>query len=207
MAFRNAKIIKKLRTRGDYIKNEKWEKVEKISEEINVIKNDPEEFKKLTTPCSIFMTFETEEGYERALNLETAATEDTNIEHLKYWFSGKHQIEIQKASEPSDIIWENRQYTPMDRLKKKIIVSIIMFLLLLGSFMVIFYFSNISNKAVSKYPHIDPTTCEELNSGGEEYLQRAASASYRTNVAAEKLGFDVSYAKGYVQCFCDLRAE
>ena len=43
--------------------------------------------------------------------MDNAIENDSNLEHLKYWL-GDHTIEIQEASEPSDIIWENRQYTP-----------------------------------------------------------------------------------------------
>jgi hypothetical protein len=45
------------------------------------------------------MTFESEEGIQRALHLDD-----------KNWL-GDQEIEIQKASEPSDIIWENRHFT------------------------------------------------------------------------------------------------
>ena len=111
LAFKNSKIIQLLRKRGSLIQAEEWAKVDAVSDEINKLKNDPKEFEELTTPCSVFMSFESEEGYERAKELDTAIENDPNLEHLKYWL-GNHTIEIQEASEPSDIIWENRQYTP-----------------------------------------------------------------------------------------------
>ena len=111
MAFKNSKIIQLLRKRGSLIQEEKWEKVDAVSDEINELKKDPKEFEELTTPCSVFMSFESEEGYERAKGLDTAIKNDSSLEKLKYWL-GNHTIEIQEASEPSDIIWENRQYTP-----------------------------------------------------------------------------------------------
>jgi len=59
------------------------------------------------------MTFENEEGVNRALeSAETIANEeDGKYDHLKKWLD-THEIEIQQASEPSDIIWENRHFTP-----------------------------------------------------------------------------------------------
>lgn len=35
LAFKNGKIINLLRTRGDYIKKEKWDKISEIEAEIN----------------------------------------------------------------------------------------------------------------------------------------------------------------------------
>ena len=68
------------------------------------------EFKKLTTPCTVFMTFETEEGVERAMAFQKATDADPKLKHLQY-FCGDHEIKIRKAPEPSDIIWENRTFT------------------------------------------------------------------------------------------------
>lgn len=39
------------------------------------------------------MTFETEEGYERAKQMETAINENPNLERLRYWITD-HEIEI-----------------------------------------------------------------------------------------------------------------
>ena len=57
------------------------------------------------------MTFENEEGVNRALNYDDAIqANEEELSHLKTWL-GDHVIEIQQASEPSDIIWENRHFT------------------------------------------------------------------------------------------------
>jgi len=59
------------------------------------------------------MTFETEEGVNRALSYKEAvdaAPENYGLDVTK-WID-VHDIDIQEASEPSDIIWENRHFTP-----------------------------------------------------------------------------------------------
>lgn len=70
----------------------------------------------LQTPVSVFATFETEEGYRRATYFEEylglleageVKAEDSLICAEDKYILG-HEIEIQEASEPSDIIWENR---------------------------------------------------------------------------------------------------
>ena len=63
-AFKNAKIIELLFERGDIIKNENWEEMESIERRINKVKE--ENYDELTIPCSAFMTFENEEGVNRA---------------------------------------------------------------------------------------------------------------------------------------------
>ena len=135
-AFRNHEIINLLKKRGAAIKYEQWDKQAEIEDEINKLKS--EKFKELITPCSVFMTFETEEGVNRALNYDDAIEADwDNLGHLKKWL-GDHEIEIQPASEPSDIIWENRHFSPMDRKKKECIVWTILSFMLLVSFILIY---------------------------------------------------------------------
>jgi hypothetical protein len=48
------------------------------------------------------------------------------------------EIEIQAASEPTDIIWENRYFTEEERRFKSLIVSIIIALMLGLSFAIIY---------------------------------------------------------------------
>lgn len=47
-------------------------------------------------------------------------------------------IEIQEASEPTDIIWENRHFTPKQRTIKKVIVWTVIVFMLMISFFIIF---------------------------------------------------------------------
>lgn len=123
---------------------------------------------------------------------------------MKYWV-GKHEIEIQDASEPSDIIWENRQFTPWDRRKKEIVVYLIMFFMLFVSFIIIFVLSNIAAIALAKYPII--ADCENLiGYGDHDAMEKYAILEHRTNSALEEADFVVSYTKGYVQCFCNAEA-
>ena len=68
MAFDNADVINLLRKRGQAIRSEDEKARLSIEEEINEVKE--EQFEKLVNPCSIFMTFETEEGIKRALNMQ-----------------------------------------------------------------------------------------------------------------------------------------
>lgn len=107
LAFRNGDMISLLKQRGLCIKTEKWDQMREIEGKINEKKTQI--FNDLCHPCSIFMTFETEEGVNRCrLYDETVADNLEKFEHLRLWL-GKHELDIQEASEPSDIIWENRE--------------------------------------------------------------------------------------------------
>jgi hypothetical protein len=109
MAFKNAEVIKLLRERGTAIKTEQWDKQTEVEKKINELKG--EKLSELTTPCSLFLTFENEEGIARALKYDEAVEADPGLADCKHWL-GDEVIEIQPASEPSDIIWENRAFTP-----------------------------------------------------------------------------------------------
>lgn len=62
-----------------------------IDQKINAHKQ--ESLVRIMTPCSVFMTFENEEGVNRALSYDEAVEADENLSHLKTWL-GDHEIEI-----------------------------------------------------------------------------------------------------------------
>lgn len=148
-AFHNADIINRLATRGTYIKTEKWDKVKQINTQIAESLDDEEYLDKLQRPCSIFATFETEEGYNRACVYNDL---------IQMKFLGQ-DIEIQEASEPTDIIWENRFFTQETRRYKRIFVYFTIVVMLSISAVIIYRFTMISQKAKFKYPKVD---CGEM---------------------------------------------
>lgn len=77
------------------------------------------------TPSTALVTMESEEGYNRFL-----AIRDGPLPEVKVW----GQIPtIDEAPEPTDIIWENREYTPMQRTVRRFFVFIAIVILLLIS--------------------------------------------------------------------------
>ena len=133
-AYQNSELIHLLRERGTMIKKEKWDAMYKLDKKINKLKK--EHLEQFTTPCSIFMTMENEEGYNRALALTELARNDPAYSELNLWLN-KYEIDIQPASEPTDIIWENRHFTQRTRLCKSIFVTIFLVFLLACSFLMI----------------------------------------------------------------------
>ena len=157
MAFNNAYIVNQLSKRGTLIKTEKWDKVAELNQEIleklqnrenpEVNKQGDEEFflDKVQEPVSVFATFDSEEGYQRAKNW-------TIVPQRQFC---TQDLDIQEASEPTDIIWENRYFTPAQRSFKRVIVYCIILFMLTISGAIIFTCTNISLKLKFKYPIVD----------------------------------------------------
>jgi hypothetical protein len=127
-----------LKKRGEAIRADEFEKVDKIEAKINQLKE--RDLDKLTRPCSAFVTFENEEGFKRAtkFNEISAASDNLEIQSFPIFIPGIKPIRIKPASEPSDIIWENRMLTTRHRRIRKLVVAVVMFLALLGSIIFIF---------------------------------------------------------------------
>lgn len=138
IAFNNAKLINLLRKRGVAIHNQKWEEQRKIENQMNDLK--AEELESLITPCTVFMSLENEEGVMRAVKFNEYVDEEKTEERerLRKWL-GDEELEIKGASEPSDIIWENRHVTNKERFFKAVIVICVIGFALFISFSVIFY--------------------------------------------------------------------
>jgi len=68
-AFSNSNVISKLMQRGYAIKNEDYKKLNKINTAfVEQLAHDNDFLDVMQTPCSVFLTCESEEGYNRAIN-------------------------------------------------------------------------------------------------------------------------------------------
>lgn len=80
-AFDNAKIVDWLRERGDAIKDENWDKLDRVNDHIRRnLKKDSQLLDKLQRPCSLFVTFESEEAYNRALKYNEVIDNEDGLE-------------------------------------------------------------------------------------------------------------------------------
>jgi hypothetical protein len=112
-----------------------------------VVNNLFDDFDKLTVPVSAFITFEEEDGKIFALR----TTSSSRIIGQDFRFKG--------ASEPTDIIWENRHFTKWDYFKRQTFAYIIIAILLLGSFIVVFIVAKYSAIVSNRYPGVQ---CESI---------------------------------------------
>ena len=95
---------------------------------------------KLTRPCSAFVTLENEESFKRAsrFNQLSAESSSDEIRNFPIFLPGVKPIKVKAASQPSDIIWENRMLTTKNRRIRKLIVAGVMSAALIGSFLLVF---------------------------------------------------------------------
>lgn len=108
----------------------------------------------MVRPVDAFITFEAEDGKIIAEEYEP-----------KFNFSGKRQDAIKEfmdddlflveATEPTNIIWENRHWTPADYYKRTLQVFVIIACLLVISFIAIYSCKSFAISKSSKYPTVD----------------------------------------------------
>ena len=147
-AFDNADLINLLKKRGMFIKAEKYDDMRKINTQIDELNS--KNLAKYNRPVTAFLTFENEEGLNRCKAYTQVVESDDSFKHMETILGEK--VNFEDAAEPTDIIWENRRFTAVQRLQRTIIVTVCVLLLLLSSFSVIFICSSKSNEPLIKYP-------------------------------------------------------
>ena len=105
------------------------------------------DFESLTRPTACFIVFEEEDACNMALELKTDAK-----------LLGE-PMRFKRASEPTDIIWENRIYTATDYFFRQLVALIIIGVLLLGSFAFIYNVARKSAEIAAEFPNRD---CDAL---------------------------------------------
>ena len=137
-AYNNAGLIGLLKQRGAAIKGGNFKKVKEIEDKINEVKNT--NLDHYTRPVFAFLTFENEGGYEVGRKYES---DETALLECK--------INIKEATEPTDIIWENRHFTEEERNYNlnKVILNATMYLI--GSLIIITSLKVIATLVTSKY--------------------------------------------------------
>lgn len=66
-AFDNSVIINWLKERGKAIKNEHWDWLDDVNDKIRLnLKKDSKLLDQIQRPCAVFVTMNSEEGYNRA---------------------------------------------------------------------------------------------------------------------------------------------
>lgn len=145
-SFKNQELIKALRKRGQFIAQQKFDKMREQDQVVNGLFDD---FDALTVPTAAFITFEEEDG--KILALKTQTSTQLLSAPMKF----------KNASEPTDIIWENRHFTRTDYFKRQAFAFCVIFILLIGSFIVVYITANFSSKVANTYPQVD---CDAIES-------------------------------------------
>lgn len=129
-----------------------------------------------------------------------------------------HDVELQQASEPTDIIWENRHFKERTRTVKRLIVYTIIVITLAMSGSIIFVLSSTANGLKFKYPKTDckqtaiehgvlykKVTQADIDkfkpTMGINSLERDAFNEFITQDRLEQIGHKTFYTEA-LQCFC-----
>lgn len=184
-AFNNGEMIDKLRKRGTAIADTDYDKMREIEKEIQ--DDIHENFKDLTEPVTAFLTFEEEKCYQIALEYSKKDPEDK--EELMY-----QEFKFTDATEPTNIIWENRHLTRMDLHKRSFVVFLIIVALLAICFLATFWTQKELIQIQKDFPI---KSCSVIKSTYGDDLQTDAAEEYVSYTT------DPSYTlTGTLQCFC-----
>lgn len=179
-SFNNSELIAALRTRGGHIAAQNFDKMREEEQRISELFQD---FDDLTIPTSAFIIFESDDSANLALDVRDA-TQTIIGQEMKFT----------KPSEPTDIIWENRHFTPMNYFWRELFAYIIIGVLLFGSLIVIYVISAYSARLARVFP---PVSCTGIESAYGDMLQTYAVADY--NYVEANPG---KQSSGCLQCFC-----
>lgn len=151
IAYQNGQIIDLLRTRGTHITNGNLKAIPEVDNKINLLFLTQSE--KLTTPVTAFVTFTSQEGYERCSEFLAARLENglPNPKMRSLEFLGE-DAQIAAAPEPSNVIWENLEVSRKEINKRKCIAGIIVSIFIFCTFLLFTYLKTKSGRNKLKYP-------------------------------------------------------
>jgi hypothetical protein len=195
-AFNNSQLINLLKLRGQHIMFQRYDKMREVEAQITTLKN--EKFDSLVRPVDAFITFEEEDGLIVAQEFEP-----------EFNFMGKQlpaqkefmddELFLHEATEPTNIIWENRHWTPADYAKRTLQVVAIIYGLLVVSFLAIYTCKSIAIDNAKKYPPVDAITIfKEIFENDASKLMKYAEQEYKEFVDHE------TPLAGYYQTYCIL---
>eukprot|EP00347_Sterkiella_histriomuscorum_P007945 403346963 len=193
-AFDNVKLISLLQQRGMMVTKVLPDKVKQIDERINKYKADKKD--RITRPVAAFITFESQEGYERACNLKGQKNWLQDVKHSKHKYFDL-PLCFNEAPEPTDIIWENRNKSYRQQLRRKFRVVLIIIALLVLAFIAFYYLKLETIANVKKYP--STTDCDSI---AGYFNKDYDNANFRYFAEVDMSLTQRKQGTGIYQCFC-----
>ena len=178
-SFSNNKMIQLLTKRGSAIANHNLKEKLKIEKEIEDLREN--NLDEISNPSMAFITFEIQEGYERAINVTSG---------LSYPFK--------PAVEPTNIIWENSHFSFTHIVTRSIIVISIIAFLLLGAFAIFFFLKKGLITTNAKYMNLNCDSFNKYLDNDDTRVRYALIDYYDFYHSGTK-----TMMTGALQCFCD----
>lgn len=181
-SYNNSKLIHALRDRGQSIALQKFDKMQRQEEYFHLFIKD---FDAVTRPTAAFITFMEEDAKLMAMTLNP-----TRYDNLV----GNQPMKFKQASEPTDIIWENRHFSETEYFIRQGLAFIVIGVLLFGSFSFIYTVARTSSEIAREFPK---RNCDEIADTYGSQLQKYAVEDYDFVVHNDGLP-----SSGALQCFC-----
>jgi hypothetical protein len=123
-----------------------------VEKQISDLKDS--KYHELTRPVDAFITFEEEDGMIVAQEFEAQTTFFGKRKPAMKEFMDD-EFFLEESTEPTNIIWENRHWTPADYAKRTLQVCVIIGCLLTISFLIIYTLKGSALDKARKYPVVD----------------------------------------------------
>ena len=180
-----------MRKRGAAIKTQNWKQMHAVNEQINAMK--VRNFQNLLRPVSAFVTFESEEGYQRAQKMDN---------HGVKWLDT--QLVADPAPEPTNIIWENLHVTKCSRIFRLLFVIIVILILLAISFTIIVALKGQAKRNNDLYMQ---GNCKELGQVYGDKLMQEYAVDDWFDYYQPSTGVPKKHISPILSCFCSAQLK
>jgi len=170
-----------------------------IEKQISDLKND--QYDKLTRPVDAFITFEDEDGYIIAQEFEPEYTFFGSQKPAKKEFMDD-ELFLHESTEPTNIIWENRHWTPADYAKRTAQVVAIIGGLLVCSFLAIYFCKSYAIDNAKVYPVIKAESIYN-----NVFQRNYTSLKYFGTQEYDEFSNNGAPLAGYYQTYCSINSQ
>lgn len=115
------------------------------------------------------------------------------------------ELFLVESTEPTNIIWENRHFTPQDYAKRTTIVLFAIFGLIMVSFIIIFVCKMYAITTSNKYPDVNCTNIQNIYNTSSTSFESYAYREWLGYYHPEQVDFGGEGKQplsGVLQCFC-----
>lgn len=150
-AYHNSWLLDKLRLRGDHIKYQQWDKLNELNRELTAEIQEKKDT--LIKPKCAFVSMESETAYNHLAGQSSV--------DLDFGSAGKKTVKVSEAPEPTNVIWENRDFDRTIRYGRLVLVIMAVLVVLFITFLATVQAKAMSNDLIGKYD--DSINCKDMS--------------------------------------------
>ena len=156
-AYYNSWLIDDLVKRGELIKFQQWDKLNELNSQITEKMREKSE--DISMPKCAFVSIESETAYNILSDYETEGEKGKIV-------LGGYKSSIKEAPEPTNVIWQNRDFNKSIRWIRFIFVCIAVVIVLFLTFLATTQAKAMKNDLIGKYD--DSMGCKEISNMYQE---------------------------------------